>query len=122
MATPSIHMALSSLFNEPFSQRTVTPDQVTLDPNKVYLTFTVSDGDQFGVIYRYYQHYDQYGAAYPLWFDPARGQIPINWTMSALMYEYDRGAMRYLFDTRDPDKDYFAAALPVGYAHFTYTN
>jgi hypothetical protein len=51
-ANSSVHAALSSLFTEPLQQRLVKPDDVTLDDNKIYLTFTVTDGDQPGVVYR----------------------------------------------------------------------
>jgi len=67
---------------------------------------------------RYLQGEDSQNAR-PLWEDPARGQIPINWTMSGLMHDYGRGIMRWFFDQASP-RDYFTADLPVGYAWFTH--
>jgi len=114
MANASVHAAVSQLFEEPFIQRTVAPEAVELDPEKIYLTFSFTDGDQFGVVYRFYQHPSD-----PLWKSRIRGQIPINWTMNGLMYHFGRGIMRWFFDNASP-KDYFTADLPVGYAWFMY--
>lgn len=115
MPNSTVHMALSQLFAEPLKQREVKPEDVTLDQNKIYLSFTVSDGDQFGVSYN---HYPFNANTKALWYDPARGQIPINWMMSGLLYEYGRGIERWFFDNAGQN-NYFVAALPAGYAWFT---
>jgi hypothetical protein len=120
-ANASVHAALSPLFIEPFQQREIKPESVNLDPGKVYLTFSVTDGDQPGVVYRGWESNKLVTGRESLWEDPARGQIPINWTMNGLMYAFDRGIMRYYFDNASP-KDYFTADLPVGYAFLTYDN
>lgn len=114
MPNSSVHMALSQLFTEPLKQREVKPENVNLDPNKIYLSFTVSDGDQFGVSYNFYPFNANTKA---LWYDPARGQIPINWMMSGLLYEYGRGIERWFFDNSGPN-NYFVASLPAGYGVF----
>ncbi|PIY97150.1 MAG: hypothetical protein COY66_00900, partial [Candidatus Kerfeldbacteria bacterium CG_4_10_14_0_8_um_filter_42_10] len=116
MPNATVHAALSQLFTESFSQQSVDPATVAVDPNKVYLTFGVSDGDQFGVSYNYYRYSNGQKI---LWDDPVRGQIPINWSMSALLYDYGRGIARWYFENASPN-DYFTADLPAGYAHFTY--
>jgi hypothetical protein len=118
MANSSVHAAIGPLFNAPFRQRTVSPDEVNPDDAKVYLTFTVTDGDQFGVIYRGYENNRVRGG---LWRDPARGKIPINWTMNGLMWNFGRGILRWYYDNASP-LDYFTADLPVGYAWFTHEN
>lgn len=115
MPNSSVHMAVSRLFTEPLKQREVKPENVNFDPNKIYLTFTVSDGDQFGVSYNFYPFHNLSKA---LWDDPAQGQIPINWMMNGLLYEYGRGIERWFFDNAGPN-NYFIAALPAGYAWFT---
>jgi hypothetical protein len=120
-ANSSVHAALSAQFTEPMQQRRVKPDDVALDDNKIYLTFTVTDGDQPGVVYRGWSSNAGVTGRENLWDDPARGQIPINWTMNGLMYAFDRGIMRYYFDNASP-KDYFVANAPVGYSWLSYEN
>ncbi|GCE07480.1 hypothetical protein KDAU_48090 [Dictyobacter aurantiacus] len=46
--------------------------------NKIYLTFTMSEGDNF----QYVQHTMRH-----LWDDPERGQVPLNWSINPLLYD-----------------------------------
>ncbi|GLV60886.1 hypothetical protein KDH_77050 [Dictyobacter sp. S3.2.2.5] len=46
--------------------------------NKIYVTFTMSEGDNF----QYVQH-----AMRRLWDDPERGQVPLNWSINPLLYD-----------------------------------
>ena len=117
MANASVHRAVSPLFEGPFEQRSADPGQVNLDADKVYLTFTFTDGDQFAVVYWFYQHWNEQGQPVRLWDDPARGKIPINWTMNGLMHDFGRGILRWFYDNAS-EYDYFTADLPVGYAFF----
>lgn len=124
MANATVHMALSQLFTEPFTQKEIRTEETEVNPAKIYLTFSVSDGDQFGVTYNYYlyrwsQRKNEGERVW--WDDPARGQIPINWSVSGLLYDFGRGIQRYLFETATPN-DYFTSDLPVGYGWFTQEN
>ncbi|GCE21717.1 LLM class flavin-dependent oxidoreductase [Dictyobacter kobayashii] len=46
--------------------------------NKIYVTFTMSEGDNF----QYVQH-----AMRHLWEDPQRGNVPLNWSINPLLYD-----------------------------------
>lgn len=46
--------------------------------NKIYVTFTISDGDNLA--------FDENNLA-PLWEDRSRGTVPINWTISPLLWD-----------------------------------
>ena len=56
-------------------QKTALPD---LDPQGVYLTFTLSDGDQLMMM-----HTGELGN----WYSPQRGRIPFNWETQPLLTE-----------------------------------
>jgi hypothetical protein len=51
---------------------------VSLDPNGVYLTFTLSDGDQLMMM-----HTGELGN----WYSPSRGKYPFNWETQPLLVE-----------------------------------
>ncbi len=56
------------------------PEQVhePWDANATYLSFTISDGDNL----QYCQHY-----LLRLWGDPARGSLPLGWTMAPALWQ-----------------------------------
>lgn len=87
------------------SQRAMAPPPLG---SRIYITFTFSDGDNA----QYIQH-----RMWPIWNDPSRGSLPMNWTISPLLADaapvmlatYQRTATR---------NDYFVAG-PSG-AGYTY--
>jgi hypothetical protein len=63
------------------ADRNPTPVTKPVTPNledKIYLTLTFSEGDNL----QYMQH-----RLRRLWDDPARGQIPLNWSVNPLAWE-----------------------------------
>ncbi|RPI21780.1 MAG: hypothetical protein EHM61_23925, partial [Acidobacteria bacterium] len=110
MPNLSVHGALSPYFQLDKRPRPSSPPLEA----KIYLTFTFTDGDQAGVLYRNFWGSNGGGS---LWADPVRGKFPINWTLNALLFEAARGIVRYFFDEASPN-DTFVADLPAGYAWF----
>ncbi len=114
MPNLSVHAALSPYFQIPKLPVSKGP---ALDAGPIYLTFTFTDGDQAGVLYK---HFSGASGSSSLWNDPARGKFPINWTMNALLADAGRGIVNYFFETASPN-DTFVADLPAGYAWFDNT-
>lgn len=67
--------------------------------NKVYVTFTVTDGDNI----QYMQHRMR-----QLWDDPARGEVPLNWTVQPLAVDAAPTLLSYYQRTAS-DNDYLMA-------------
>jgi hypothetical protein len=79
--------------------------------NKVYLTFTMSDGGNFGLL----QHRMRM-----LWADPARGRVPINWTMHPLIADLAPRVFDYYRHTATPDDYFLACTTGAGYIYPSY--
>ncbi len=97
------------------------PATLSPDPTKVYLAFTISDGDAIGLPARFY---DSRGGPLTaasgytgLWNDTNRGRIPLGWTISPAMAQFQRGALARLYAGRTPN-DYFVSWLPGGYYNY----
>jgi len=75
--------------------------------NKIYVTYTFSEGDNF----QYNQHRMRI-----LWDDPARGQVPINWTSSPLLYDAAPAMLNY-YRQSATDNDLIIAG-PSGAGYF----
>ncbi len=115
-------------------QREISAGDVTLDPNGVYYSFTVTDGDNMVVYDRLWNTTkDDYnnGIDYFLWHDPNRGKIPIGWGLQPALRSYAPALLKkYLddlngggtyFDVATGENlksDYFEAWLPAGYPIF----
>ena len=80
-------------------------------PGKVYLSFTVSDGDNL----QYIQH-----RMLRLWRDPARGSFPLGWTFSPLMAEAAPAMSAYYLDTATPNDELVAGPSGAGYMFPSY--
>lgn len=74
--------------------------------NKIYVTYTFSEGDNF----QYNQHRMRI-----LWDDPARGQVPINWTSSPLLYDGAPAMLNYFRQTATPNDLIIAGPSGAGY-------
>lgn len=68
-----------------------------VDKNKVYVAFVMSNGGIY--------HYNQFHMT-GLWADPARGRVPIGWTINPLMIEMAPGMINYYYETAT-DNDVF---------------
>ena len=78
--------------------------------NKVYVAFTVSDGDAW--------HYaTKELLAY--WQNPARGAVPITWTIPSLFAKYHPALLHYLYDTKSGLDEFIQGPTGVGYIHPT---
>ncbi len=70
------NMTVFSGIRAPIHQQPMLPAPALA--NKVYITFTVSDGDNL----QYDEHYMRL-----TWDDPARGKVPLNWTIDPLIVD-----------------------------------
>lgn len=92
-----------------FHQRTrPTPE---LQDGKVYIAYTMSDGDNIPVLTA--TNWPQ------LWNQPERGQFPIGWTISPASSVLIPDVMDYYYTTAGPNDSFLAAVSGVGY---TYPN
>jgi len=77
----------------------------TVSP-KAYVSFTISDGDNL--------QYDQHRMA-QLWQDPARGSIPIGWTISPALVRVAPALAAYYARTATPNDELVAGPSGAGY-------
>ncbi len=92
----------------------VQPAQATLPVpplrDRVYVTFTMTDGDNL----QYNQHRMRV-----LWDDPARGQVPLNWTTSPLLLDAGPAMLAYYQRTATRADLLVAGPSGAGYAYPT---
>lgn len=81
------------------------PKPVKLD-NKIYVTYTFSEGDNL----QYNEHRLRI-----LWDDPKRGQVPINWTSSPLLYDAAPAMLNYFYGTATANDQIIAGPSGAGY-------
>lgn len=74
--------------------------------NKIYVSYTFSEGDNF----QYNQHRMRV-----LWDDPARGQVPINWTSSPLLLDGAPAMLQYYLKTATPNDQLVSGPSGAGY-------
>lgn len=80
-----------------------------LEKDKVYVCFTISDGDNLPVIS---------AANWPqLWADKTRGEFPVGWTISPSAWMLIPGIMDYYYATATPNDTFMAAVSGVGYCY-----
>jgi hypothetical protein len=87
------------------------PADVTVD-KKVYVTFMVNEGETLKAAYS--QLID--GS----WLQPERGQIPINWGISAYLVKHFPGLMEYYYKTRTKNDYFFSSGSGWGYTHIPW--
>lgn len=76
--------------------------------NKIYVTVTVSDGDNIA----YVQHLRRV-----LWDDPARGHVAINWTMNSLLADAAPAILSYFQRTTSSEDYLVAGSSGAGYMY-----
>jgi hypothetical protein len=76
--------------------------------NKVYLSFTISDGDNLS-----YLQQDRPAK----WSDPARGTIPLNWTMNPLLATYAPLILSYYQHSATADDYLISGPSGPGYVY-----
>lgn len=79
--------------------------------NKVYVSFTMSDGDNV----QYMQHY-----MYVLWQNPSRGKVPIGWTVQPLSLDLDPAMLDYYWSTATTNDCLVAGPSGAGYNRINY--
>ncbi len=82
----------------------------TPDPGKVYVSFTMSEGDNL----QYIQE-----RMLQLWQDPNRGTIPIGWPIPAVLLEAAPTLLDYYVRTATAADEFLAAPSGVGYMYPT---
>ncbi|HQB07974.1 MAG TPA: GxGYxYP family putative glycoside hydrolase, partial [Rectinema sp.] len=77
------------------ASKTTTRPRPSLDKKAIYLTFTLSDGDQLMMM-----HTGELGN----WYSPARGKIAFNWEVQPLLSEIAPALLeRYLWQASEKD-------------------
>jgi len=76
--------------------------------NKVYVALILSDGDNI----QYMQHVMKMD-----WEKPARGSLPISWTVSPLTAEFDPAMLNHFWNTATTNDCLIAGPSGAGYAH-----
>jgi hypothetical protein len=76
--------------------------------NNIYVTFSLSEGDNL----QYMQHRMR-----RLWDDPARGRVPINWSINPLSLDLAPTLLDYYVRTRSPQDCLVAGPSGAGYCY-----
>ncbi|HSJ52470.1 MAG TPA: hypothetical protein VLC52_01885, partial [Anaerolineae bacterium] len=93
-------------FSGPLEQEHVSPGDVHLETDKVYLTFTLSDGDQLVLMGT---------AELGNWRREARGCVPFNWEIQPLLVEMAPALLSRYYATRTPNDYLIAGPSGAGY-------
>ncbi|NPV47444.1 MAG: hypothetical protein HPY69_10825 [Armatimonadetes bacterium] len=85
-----------------------TPANTRPDLERFYVCFMTSEGDTMkGPIPFFYDS----------WFDPARGEVPVNWGINPLMAELFPAMLQYYYDTATPADYFFVGCSGAGYCY-----
>ncbi len=76
--------------------------------NKIYVTLMISEGDNL----QYDQHYMR-----KLWSDPARGQLPIGWTVSPLLLDAAPALLNFYYASATDNDTLISGPSGAGYAY-----
>ncbi|HOQ99117.1 MAG TPA: GxGYxYP family putative glycoside hydrolase [Anaerolineae bacterium] len=100
----SFHSALPA--SVPLKQFHIHESAVVLEPEKTYLTFTYSDGDQLMLM-----NTAQVGG----WRRPERGLVPFNWEMQPLLAELAPALLGLYYSSLTPNDCLVAGPSGAGY-------
>ena len=100
----SFHSALPAVVTA--QQEHIEEAAVTLEKDKIYLTFTYSDGDQLMLM-----NTGQIGG----WRRPERGQVPFNWEMQPLLIEFAPALLGLYYSTVTAQDCLIAGPSGAGY-------
>ena len=92
----------------PVTPAPAPPPPPPLDPTKIYVTFTMSDGDNI--------QYDQRHLRYE-WDNHYRGTVPINWTVSPLLLDAAPAIWDYYTRSATSNDLFMAGPSGAGYAY-----
>jgi len=90
----------------PLVQPEVDPGTVTLERDRVYVSFTLSDGDQLALM-----NTAEVGG----WRRPERGRVPFNWEIQPLLADYAPALLGYYYSTLTPADLLVAGPSGAGY-------
>ncbi|WNG17530.1 hypothetical protein [Cystobacter fuscus] len=79
--------------------------------NKIYITLILSDGDNLQYVEHLFKKF---------WDSPARGQVPIGWTISPAMLDAMPGVLNYLHATATPNDNLISGPTGLGYTYPNY--
>ncbi len=99
----SVHSQIPKNVSLPLVQDHVTPDDVVLDKNKIYIAFGLSDLGLRSMQERYYE----------MWDDPKRGSIKVSWWMDPIVLDFCPGIVQYYYETKTQN-DFFYSAHVCG--------
>ncbi len=80
----------------------------SIDASKVYISFTVSDGDNL----QYIQH-----RMLQRWQDPVRGSFPLGWTISPVLSQAAPAMAAYYMRTATANDEFIAGPSGAGYMY-----
>lgn len=98
------NMTVFSGIRAPIHQQPMLPAPALA--NKVYITFTISDGDNL----QYDEHYMRL-----TWDDPARSKVPLNWTIDPLIVDAAPMILSYYQQTATRNDWIIAGPSGAGY-------
>ncbi len=93
-------------YDSPFAQDHARPSEVRLESDKVYLTFTLSDGDQLVLMNT---------AELGNWRREERGRVPFNWECQPLLVEIAPALLAQYYRTRTSNDCIIAGPSGAGY-------
>ena len=73
--------------------------EITLDPDKIYVAFVVSDLGLNNMQDFYYE----------MWLSEARGEVPIGWWLDPIVVEFCPGIVQYYYETKTPNDHFYSA-------------
>lgn len=79
--------------------------------NKIYVALFLSDGDNV----QYVQHHMKHA-----WENPARGTVPIGWTISPLAVDFDPGMLNFYWRTATTNDCLVSGPSGAGYARLDF--
>lgn len=102
------NLSVHSGYDIPTFKQRRTPAPA-LQPDKVYLTWLMSDGDNLPVLYLH--NFPQ------LWRDPNRGRVPIAWSLSPSAALLMPAVVDYYFETATANDAFVSAVSGIGYTY-----
>jgi len=116
LSTHSIYNIAADLFANltvfsgvPASVASAQPDAPAVPLiNRIYVNFIVSDGDNL----QYMQNHLK-----EVWADPARGRVPISWTINPLAADAAPAMLSYYERTATPNDYFVTGSSGAGYIH-----
>lgn len=90
------------------SRRTPPPAKVPKLENRIYLSLIMVEGDNI----QYNQHRMR-----QMWDDPARGQVPLGWSISVLLRDIAPAMLSYYQETQTPNDLLVAGPSGAGYTY-----